>query len=436
MLNGWKAIAAYLRREERTAMRWAAARGLPVHRAPGPGRGTVYALPDEIDAWLAADRARAAATPAAPVAIIPAIPPLARLSPPRLWHSRWIASGLVVGGALLIALGALTLPRPAASGPAEPVFTDPAGKALFLQASYDWNLRTRESLTRAVREYSDAIGHDPRVPTAYVGLANSFLLLREYGSMLDADAYPRAEAAARAAVALSPQSAEAHRALAFIAFWWRQDRTEARREFARSIALRPEDALTHHWYATALLANGEAPAAVREIGIARDLDPTATAVLADRGLILYVAGRRAEGLAALHGLTREQPDAVSPHRSLAEIALFEDRADEFLRESATVARLRGDAAGLAQIARWRAAPSRAAMEAAMLRDADQEYAGWFRVAQIAALAGRGDEAKAALARACRAREPATVSAASSLWLSRALSRADIAQRCGRVASLS
>jgi hypothetical protein len=48
-LDGWKMIAAYLRRDERTARRWAAESGLPVHRIPGSGRGSVYALAEEID---------------------------------------------------------------------------------------------------------------------------------------------------------------------------------------------------------------------------------------------------------------------------------------------------------------------------------------------------------------------------------------------------
>lgn len=56
-LNGWKTIAAYLRRDERTARRWAAESGMPVYRMPGPGRGSVYAIAEEIDAWIEADRA-------------------------------------------------------------------------------------------------------------------------------------------------------------------------------------------------------------------------------------------------------------------------------------------------------------------------------------------------------------------------------------------
>ncbi|MBI1749865.1 MAG: helix-turn-helix domain-containing protein [Acidobacteria bacterium] len=51
-LDSWKEIAAYLRCDERTAMRWQED-GLPVHHVGGRGRGRVFAYNQEIDAWLA-----------------------------------------------------------------------------------------------------------------------------------------------------------------------------------------------------------------------------------------------------------------------------------------------------------------------------------------------------------------------------------------------
>lgn len=52
-LVGWKAIAEYLGKDVRTLLRWEKERGLPVHRPPG-GRGqSVYALPEELDRWIA-----------------------------------------------------------------------------------------------------------------------------------------------------------------------------------------------------------------------------------------------------------------------------------------------------------------------------------------------------------------------------------------------
>lgn len=55
-LDSWKAIAAYLGRDERTVQRWERKLGLPVRRLPG-GRGTsVFAYAAELDAWLAANQ--------------------------------------------------------------------------------------------------------------------------------------------------------------------------------------------------------------------------------------------------------------------------------------------------------------------------------------------------------------------------------------------
>lgn len=51
-LDSWKEIAEYVGRDVRTAIRWEAERGLPVHRVPGGKRGSVFAFTDEIDRWL------------------------------------------------------------------------------------------------------------------------------------------------------------------------------------------------------------------------------------------------------------------------------------------------------------------------------------------------------------------------------------------------
>ena len=51
-LDGWKAIGNFLNRDRTTALRWAKERGLPVHRIPGGGTSSVYALRSELDIWL------------------------------------------------------------------------------------------------------------------------------------------------------------------------------------------------------------------------------------------------------------------------------------------------------------------------------------------------------------------------------------------------
>ena len=51
-LTGWKEIAAYLRKDVRTVLRWERERGLPVHRPPGRRGQSVYAIPKELDNWI------------------------------------------------------------------------------------------------------------------------------------------------------------------------------------------------------------------------------------------------------------------------------------------------------------------------------------------------------------------------------------------------
>jgi len=51
-LDSWKDIAAFLARDERTAMRWAKYLGMPVHHAPGGKHARVYAFRSEIGAWM------------------------------------------------------------------------------------------------------------------------------------------------------------------------------------------------------------------------------------------------------------------------------------------------------------------------------------------------------------------------------------------------
>ena len=57
-LRSWKAIASYLGCSVRTARRWEADEGLPVHRLMHKSQGSVYAYPAELDDWLNRDERR------------------------------------------------------------------------------------------------------------------------------------------------------------------------------------------------------------------------------------------------------------------------------------------------------------------------------------------------------------------------------------------
>ena len=111
-------------------------------------------------------------------------------------------------------------------------------------------------MNKSVDYFTQAIVHDPNYAPAYVGLANSYNLLREYTLMPASEAYPRALAAARRAVELDDQSSEAHASLAFALYYGTWDAAGAEREFRRAIELNPNSAVAHHWYATYLATLG------------------------------------------------------------------------------------------------------------------------------------------------------------------------------------
>ncbi|UAJ08632.1 tetratricopeptide repeat protein [Glacieibacterium megasporae] len=409
-LKGWKSIADYFGRDQSTVMRWAAQRGLPVRRMPGAGRSSIYALPNELAAWLQSERPGGAlATPAdiTPVATDIAAPP-APVGIAEGFRRRRLAyagaGAVAVAGAVVAAI-IISMRAPVAS-PSRPAFADPAVERDYLAATYDLDLRSPASLNRAVGEFGAVIARDPGAAPAYAALGETYLMLREYTAFPSDTAYRAAAAAAQAAVALDPGLLAAHRVLAFVAFWGNLDLATARAEFARARAIAPRDAQTWHWYATALSANGEAAAALDAIGEARRLEPQSTPIAADYGLIAYLAGRRDEGLAALHAVAAGSPSHMSSHRYLADLALARGDGTTYLAEAAIACRLKGDAREAAGLASDRVAFQRGG-EAGLLEEIASRMAATgqhFDRARIAALQGRRDFALAELRAAAAAHE--------------------------------
>ena len=68
---------------------------------------------------------------------------------------------------------------------------------------------------------------------------------------------PRASAAARRALELDPELADAHASLGWMALHYDWDFDAAPSAFARALELDPERALTHHWHLFLLAARGE-----------------------------------------------------------------------------------------------------------------------------------------------------------------------------------
>ena len=370
-LNGWKEIASYLGRGERTVKRWEAERELPVRRLPGGGRASVHAYTKELEHWLQSNRDPIAheeqdvaetgtamleesgeeGQPSSNAFLPVRVPsPASR----AVW-GRWGrgAGVLVVAGfALASSLAAWKLYRRPVEVTAS---VDSAAERtvahdLYLKGRFEWSRRTPESLDRALDDFTQSIVHDPANAPAYSGLADTYMLQCEYSAMNYDEAYSRARAAAEKAVELDDSLAEAHRSMGFVEAWGNWDFGAAANEFRRAIELDPRDPLAHLWFATALKVPGWSATAEREFNRAQELDASSPIVLANKSIWLYESGRTQAGLELARQVEHDDPEFIPAHRYLASMGWYARDYPSFLSESALTANLTKDAV-LAKIAR-------------------------------------------------------------------------------------
>ena len=57
LLTSWKEISNYFGKGVRTVQRWESNLGLPIHRPNGANGNVLFAVPSELDAWVAASKA-------------------------------------------------------------------------------------------------------------------------------------------------------------------------------------------------------------------------------------------------------------------------------------------------------------------------------------------------------------------------------------------
>jgi tetratricopeptide (TPR) repeat protein len=370
-LDSWKEIAAFFGRDERTVKRWEKERGLPVYRVPGSARGGVFAYAEELAEWLKApnhvlDFAAVAvenpppdedlkpptqALPETKAAVdvpfpAPTLAPSPASIPAPLTAARaflWFLPLALIAASFLAFSFSHRDPR-FRNALAAPHVPGAESQDLYLKGRYYFEKRTPADLNQAVDFFTQAIVHDPGYAAPYVGLADTYNLLREYSAMPSQEAFPRALAAARKAVELDPNSAEAHNSLAFASFWGFFDATTADREFQRALELDDTLPRAHHWYATFLITIERDQQALLEIERARQLDPSSTPILADKGFILAASGNTEAARTLLTQLAASQPDFIPPHRYLGEAIYFpEGSYPRYFAEMETVARLRHDA---------------------------------------------------------------------------------------------
>lgn len=211
----------------------------------------------------------------------------------------------------------------------------------YLKGRKAYLLSTRTGYEEAVRWYNKAIEVDPRYALAYAGLAEAWDLWgwakEQNGEPYQAE-YEQAYQAARRALELNPNLAEAHRAFGMASDVLGKPGREV--EARKALELNPNDAET--WYELWVATGNDKDPDHEYIRKALELNSDLAAARLSRGLALNALKRYDEAIAEFRAALRINPGHAMAHYDLGN-ALFElKRYDEAIAEFRAALRLNPD----------------------------------------------------------------------------------------------
>lgn len=268
---------------------------------------------------------------------------------------------------------------------------------LYLKGNYFWNKRTGADFYKAIEYFKQAIAKDPNYALAYVGLADSYVLLSTYGAAPPRDSIPQAKAAAKKALELDSNLSEAHASLAILAQYDEFDHDRAITEYERAIELSPNYATAHHWFGDGpLMALARSDRSIAEGKRSVELDPLSLINNADLGWDYFNARRYDEAIVQLRKTIEIDSHFYLAHYYLGEALQLEGKLTEAIAEYRKAVELNDDplALGLLGQAYARAGQRDQAQKilARLTEESKSRYVADYSVALV--LTGLGNKEKA------------------------------------------
>jgi TolB-like protein/DNA-binding winged helix-turn-helix (wHTH) protein/Flp pilus assembly protein TadD len=201
----------------------------------------------------------------------------------------------------------------------------PEAYEAYLKGRFYWSKRSPEDLLRAVTYFQQAIEKDPGYAPAYSGLSDAYRLFDLEGLAPPRECMPKAETAARKALALDDTLAEAHASLAGVLYRYQWQWDAAEKEFQRSLELDPNSAEGHRAYAVYLMTVRRHEDALVEARQARTLSPLSPVINVELATALVRVGRYDEAIERLHHTLEIDPRFPRAYVGLA--AAHEGKGD-------------------------------------------------------------------------------------------------------------
>lgn len=205
---------------------------------------------------------------------------------------------------------------------------NPKAYELYLKGRYHWNKLIPPEVRKSIHYFQQAIEIDPYYALAYTGLTAAHISLPISSDVPPAESFPQAKAAATKALEIDESLADAHTYLAFVKFWYDWDWADAEVETKRALALNPNSAEAHRAYAILLSQLGRQGEAIAEGARARELDPLALITRTNEALFLYYAGRDDEAKAKLTSTLEIDPSFWIALLTMAKVYIRQEKYDE------------------------------------------------------------------------------------------------------------
>ena len=203
----------------------------------------------------------------------------------------------------------------------------------YLQGRYHALKLTPPEIRQGIAFYQQAIAADPTYALAYAGMAQAFAALPITSDVNPNEAFPQAKAAAEKALEIDADLAEARIVLGTVEFWFDRNWKDAETELKKAIALNPNNADAHRFYAVLLTSLGRGEESIGEIEIARKLDPLSLVINALKAQSFFYAERDAEAIEQANKTLEIEPNFWIAHIMLARIYIRQNKFDEAINEA-------------------------------------------------------------------------------------------------------
>jgi eukaryotic-like serine/threonine-protein kinase len=217
---------------------------------------------------------------------------------------------------------------------------------LYLHGRYCWNERTPEGLQKGMGYFKQAIAEDPGYALAYAGLADSYILLGNLGTLELNIAIPDAKAAAKKALELDNGLAEAHASLGIASLYDNLNWRQAEKELKLAIELNPNYPTAHQWYASTLAVMGRPEDLVREARRAQELDPLSPIVNSFLGRAYYLSRQYEAAVEQCRKTLKSDPGFPVAHLFLGMALIQKGRHQEAIAEIQKAVNLSHEAASM------------------------------------------------------------------------------------------